>query len=277
MRRIARVWWRNSNESGRRMDDQSHQRRGASKDFILDAETAHVWTIRLDVPLAGMDERALTLSPQEWQRAESFHFDVDRFRFIAGRGALRTILSRYLNEDPAAIEFEYESRGKLRLGGLFAECDLQFNLAHCEDLAVLAVARGRLVGVDLEREREIADMEQVVAMICSPRQIAEFRGLRNEERTVAFYRIWTRKEAWLKATGNGITTSLEEIEPSFGADDPPRYKRVSAESPIPAHVWKLYSFVPRQGFIAALALSADAQSVVHQTWTESCADKIAYV
>ena len=161
------------------MDDYKKQWETAPQEFDLDSETAHVWNIPSDqdVSRSDLDGLVETLAPEERQRAESFRFDIDRARFIAGRGALRRILGNYLREDPAGIEIRYESHGKPVLGGQFAGGGVQFNLAHCRDLAVLAVTRGRLVGIDLERVGDIDDGEHLVETICSPRQIVEFQSL----------------------------------------------------------------------------------------------------
>ncbi|HEY3853995.1 MAG TPA: 4'-phosphopantetheinyl transferase superfamily protein [Verrucomicrobiae bacterium] len=237
------------------MDEQTPQR----GDIVLQADSAHAWIIPLDISMLEMDAFSETLSPSESRRADAFHFDVDRFRFIAGRGALRTILGRYLNESPVYIEFEYEPRGKPRLAGQFASGDLQFNLAHCEDVAVLALAWGCSVGIDVERERDFDDIEPVVKVICSPRQVAEFEALRSDQQTAAFYRLWTRKEAWLKATGNGITTSLEEVEPSFLPGETAHYQSLPKSFSTPVNNWSLFDFMPKPGFIAALALDKEIE------------------
>ena len=277
MRRIGRVWWRFLNEFGPLMDDPIQHRRHAGSDFVLDTDSAHAWVIPLDVPMLEMDALAETLSPPEWLRADSFHFDADRFRFISGRGALRTILGRYLKEDPADIEFEYEPRGKPKLAQQFATSDLQFNLAHCEDVAVLALARERCVGIDVERERDLDDVEQLVKTICSPRQVAEFMALRRDEQTGAFYRLWTRKEAWLKATGNGIATSLEDVEPSFLPGEAACYHSLPEGFLASGNKWSLFDFAPKHGFIAALALDQEVERLALSKWVEQRTREVAYV
>jgi 4'-phosphopantetheinyl transferase len=245
------------------MDDQT---RNAETVFVLDAEAAHVWVIPLDVSMLEMDGLAETLSPSEWRRADAYHYDADRFRFIAGRATLRTILARYLKEDPADIEFEYETRGKPKLAGRFGSGDLQFNMAHCEDIAVLALARGRCVGIDVERERDLDDFEQLVKTICSSRQVDDFKTLRSDDQTGAFYRLWTRKEAWLKATGNGIATSLEYVEPSFLPGDTVRYQSLPEGFSTSVNKWSLFDFIPRPGFIAAVALDGEVQRLSLSKW-----------
>src|ERR1700679_3206334 len=143
--------------SGLPMDDYMNKWEIDRQEFDLDSETAHVWDIPLDVSKSYLVELEQTLTLKERERAESFRFEIDRARFIAGRGTLRKILGHYLREEPARIEIGYESHGKPVLGGEFAGGGLQFNLAHSKGLAVLAVARERLVGIDLEYASDLED------------------------------------------------------------------------------------------------------------------------
>jgi 4'-phosphopantetheinyl transferase len=224
----------------------------------LDWESVHVWAMSLEVPGDYLNRLAKMLAAAERRRAESFHFDRDRNRFVVGRGLVRTVLGRYLRARPEAIWLEYGQNGKPLLAGRFARSGLQFNLAHCEDLALLAVARGRVVGVDLERIRAMKGAQEMAALFCSPRENAEFESLPPGERDAAFLRIWTRKEAWLKATGNGIGQSLEEVEVSFQAGEFPRFIRLPEETGTLASRWNLQELTPEPGFIAALAMPGES-------------------
>jgi 4'-phosphopantetheinyl transferase len=181
----------------------------------LDRDDVNVWAVSLQVPDDTLDRMEKMLAPVEKRRAESFHFDRDRNRFIAGRGTLRTILGRYLRTDPATVELTMGSHGKPLLAERFARSGLHFNLAHCEEVALLAVTRGRVVGVDLERIRALAGARELADCFCSPRESAQFQSLPPSELDAAFFRLWTRKEAWLKAIGQGIGQSLEMVEVSF--------------------------------------------------------------
>jgi len=151
------------------MDDGYTLWPAAPVDVSLDRDSVHVWAVSLQVPDDTLHHLAEMLAPVERRRAESFHFDRDRKRFIAGRGTMRTILGRYLHVHPASVELTIGSHGKPLLAGRFAGSGWQFNLAHCEDLALLALARGRVVGVDLERIRAMDDAQEIAACFCSPR------------------------------------------------------------------------------------------------------------
>jgi 4'-phosphopantetheinyl transferase len=232
----------------------------------LDSENVHVWAVSLQVPDDTLIRMAKMLAPAERRRAESFHFARDRNRFVAGRGTLRTILGHYLRAAPASVALTMGSHGKPFLAASFARSGLHFNLAHCEDLALLAVTRGRVVGIDLERIRALDGAEEMAACFCSPRENAEFLSLPPGEKDSAFFRLWTRKEAWLKATGKGIGKSLETVEVSFRAGQTACFVDLPEETGAPARAWSLRELTPALGFIAALALPGDATGVSCWQW-----------
>ena len=234
--------------------------------LALDRESVHVWAVSLRVPDDTLIHLAKMLAPAERRRAESFHFDRDRNRYAVGRGTLRTILGQYLDADPASVALTMGSHGKPLLAGSFARSDLHFNLAHCEDLALLAMTRGRIVGVDLERIRAMDGAEEMAACFCSPREYAEFQSLPPGERGTAFFRLWTRKEAWLKATGKGIGQSLETVEVSFRAGQSACFIHLPEESGAPTSAWSLRELTPALGFVAALALPAEATEISCWQW-----------
>jgi 4'-phosphopantetheinyl transferase len=232
----------------------------------LDRQSVHVWAVSLQVPDDVLNRLAKMLAPAERRRAESFHFDRDRNRFMAGRGTLRTILGYYLHAPPPTVELTVGSHGKPSLEGPLARGGLHFNLAHCEDLALLAVTRGCVVGVDLERIRAMDNTEEMAACFCSPRESAEFQFLPPGERATAFFRLWTRKEAWLKATGQGIGESLDSVEVSFRAGQAACFIRLPEESGPPASAWSLRELTPALGFVAALALPGEATEISCWHW-----------
>jgi 4'-phosphopantetheinyl transferase len=239
------------------MDDENILWPAPPADVSLDWDSVHVWAVSLQVSDDTLSRLATMLVSAERRRAESFHFDRDRNRFIAGRGMLRTLLGRYLHAQPEAIWLEYGPNGKPLLAGRFARSGLQFNLTHCEDLALLAVARGRVVGVDLERIRTLNGAQEMAAFFCSPRENAEFQSLPPGERDAAFFRIWTRKEAWLKATAKGIGQSLEKVEVSFQAGEAARFIHLPEEAGTLASGWNLRELTPAPGFVAALAMPGE--------------------
>jgi 4'-phosphopantetheinyl transferase len=197
------------------------------------------------------------LSAEERQRAERFHFSVDRDRYIVRRGILRILLSRYLNTQPAEIEFRYGRWGKPEMKG--NALDLHFNDSHSGDLALYAVTAAGPIGADIEQVRPIPEFEDLASRYFSPRESALIRALVPERRMEAFYSVWTRKEAFLKATGEGIGRNLAEIEVSPDPGQEPAILRVPGSTPGPGG-WKLRSFSPAAGYLGAVAFQGDISS-----------------
>jgi 4'-phosphopantetheinyl transferase len=224
----------------------------------------HVWAAPLEVTPQALEELTATLCPLERERAALFRFERDRNRFTAGRGQLRTILGRYLQTKPQAIEFAYGEHGKPFVAGL-AGSGLHFNLAHSQDLALLAVTRVAPVGVDVEHIRLPEDADQLVARFFSPRESATFQRLTREHKPAAFFNLWTRKEAWLKATGEGIGSRLDQVEVSFLPGEPARLLSLSSAAQSPA-TWTLHELAPAPGFAAALAVATEEVTLRCWRW-----------
>jgi len=226
----------------------------------LEQSAPHVWAARLDVPAAARANFASTLSPLETERAARFHFARHRDRFIAARGLLRSLLGHYLQIVPSKIEFDYGPNGKPLLPGAFAKEQLHFNLTHSEDLALIAVARGEPVGVDVERIRTLSDADELVSRFFSVRENASFQKLPESQRPAAFFNLWTRKEAWLKATGEGIGHLLNRVEVSFLPGEPASLLSLPGELYVNAP-WTLQDLAPAPGFAAALAFPGPQRSI----------------
>jgi 4'-phosphopantetheinyl transferase len=230
---------------------------------VLNSNDVHVWAGELEVPQVSLAGFAATLSKSEQDRAARFHFERHRHRFIVGRGMLRVLLSRYLRCDPRTLEFTYGVAGKPRLPHRPNEAALQFNLAHSDDLALIALTRGGQVGIDVERIRPLRDAEELVARFFSPREHQAFKRLDEDKKPAAFFSLWTRKEAWLKATGEGIAHSLHLVEVSFVENEPARLLTVPS-SLDQGLSWSLLDLRPAPGFAAALAIAAIHPNV--QCW-----------
>jgi 4'-phosphopantetheinyl transferase len=233
----------------------------------------HVWTISLDMAAAGLAPFEKALSSSEMERARRFRFDQHRNRFIAGRGQMRTLLSRYLRAGPAELEFGHGPRGKPLLTGVLAEAGLNFNLAHSENLALLAVTRAGMIGVDVERIRPLTNASELAARFFSRRESAALDKLPPEQKPLAFFNLWTRKEAWLKATGEGIGHLLNAVEPTFLPGEPARFISLPADAQNAAP-WILQDLQVAPGFVAAFAVCAQAGRLRCCCWDEEAAGKI---
>jgi len=224
-------------------------------------EIVHVWAASLDVRPETLKRFAASLALDEQERAARFHFPRHRDRFTAGRGMLRSLLAHYLGLEPHALKFGYGPHGKPVLTGSALNQSLSFNLAHSEDLLLIAVTRSGMIGVDVEQVRAPADAEGLVARFFSANECAKFRTLTAEQQPTAFFSLWTRKEAWLKATGEGITHLLNQVEVSFLPTEPTRLLRLP-DAYANSSFWSLCELAPRPGFAAALAVAENAP-VIH--------------
>ena len=186
-------------------------------------------------------------------RANRFKFPHLRNRYIAGRGALRAILAHYLQTDAGALRFDYLENGKPMFAEQFAHDGIHFNLSHTGDLALVAVTRIGLLGVDVEWVRPIKNVDELVARFFSERENELFQKVPAEQKPAAFFNLWTRKEALLKATGEGITRSLNLVEVSFLPGEPARFLAISGDAKA-AEQWTLRDFTPAKEYAGAVAV-----------------------
>jgi 4'-phosphopantetheinyl transferase len=222
-------------------------------DLGLAPAEIHLWRIGLRPSQRDLHQRGALLSEDERARASRFRFDLHRDRFIARRGALRIILARYLRVDPGAIEFSYSPRGKPEVPQPRAAGALRFNLSDSDDLAMLGVTLDDLIGVDVEHTRPLQDMDALARDHFSQRERAEYERLAAPRRASGFYNCWTRKEAWLKARGEGIAADLTGFDVTLIPGRPPRLRSVR-DDPEEASRWRLYGFRPLADYTAAVAV-----------------------
>ena len=178
------------------------------------ASEIHVWCLDLAPGEDRQDELEGLLGEEERTTALCFVSELHRARFIAGRGLVREILAGYLEQRPSDLRFERSAHGKPRL----EDDSLQFNFSHSESLGVLAVSAEGLVGIDVEHVRPWQDLQDLEELCFTSSERAELEALDEEARRRAFFRLWTRKEALLKATGVGLSHPLTELE--VGLEEP---------------------------------------------------------
>jgi 4'-phosphopantetheinyl transferase len=237
------------------------------KDRQLGPSEIHVWALALDQPTEQVSRFAVMLSPEEQTRTARFHFERDRNRFAVGRGWLRQLLGQYLSAPPDRIKFEYGARGKPSLSPSATSSLLHFNLAHSGGLAVLALTRLCPVGIDVEQIRPLNDVDAIAERFFSPRENISLQAVAAAQKTSAFFHLWTRKEAWLKATGEGIGESLNRVEVSFLPDEPARLLSLFGDAGA-AECWRLVDLAPASGFVSALAFQATDGLVKCWRWEQ---------
>jgi 4'-phosphopantetheinyl transferase len=230
----------------------------------LSSDDVDVWRATLNQSLAHVHQFVQTLSDDERRRAERFRFEQDRRRFIVGRGILRTILGCYLNIEPDQLEFRYTPEGKPYLAEGRADPDLRFNLTHSEEFALFAFGRGREVGIDLERVRPDVEYEEIARRYFSQQETAFLMALPQRSRQIAFFTGWTRKEAYIKARGEGLSLPLGSFDVSLVPGKPAELLKVR-EKPPEVRRWLLRELNLGPGYIAALAVEGDG-------WRLACWD-----
>jgi 4'-phosphopantetheinyl transferase len=218
--------------------------------LALSANEVHVWLAKLDEhqpehfrPLLAEDEVA---------RADRFHFAKDRNHFVVARGWLRKLLAGYLGTLPAGLRFDYAEKGKPSLAADQANA-INFNLAHSHGLALFAFSRAREIGVDLEFMREDIEDEKIAERFFSGREIVELRGVPIELKKQAFFNCWTRKEAYIKARGEGLSMPLDQFDVSLGPGEAAALLRNDKE-PDEVRRWTMQSVSVPDGYVAALVV-----------------------
>ena len=213
----------------------------------------HVWRASLNLAAARVQCFRTLLATDEVSRAERFHFQQDRQHFIAARGLLRLILSQYLEVEPGQLRFCYGRHGKPALATPSGQPPLTFNVSHSRGLALFAVTWGRAIGIDLEYIRPIEARQQIAANYFSPRENAALLALPLSMQHEAFFGCWTRKEAYIKARGDGLSLPLDQFDVSLSPNEPARLLKTGGE-PQEAARWSLQELYPAPGYAAALAV-----------------------
>jgi 4'-phosphopantetheinyl transferase len=225
----------------------------------------HLWRIHLAHPPAAIPHFAKCLSSDEHRRAERFVRDTDRQRFIVSHAALRMILGQYLAVPPDHVEMVIAASGKPILASAPNSLRLHFNLSHSEDLALVGVTLDRRIGVDVEHWRSLVDAESIMKRYFAPGELACWRALPEQERLPAFFRGWTRKEAYLKARGVGLAGGLDQFEVSLVAGESTRLVE-DGDTTHSATCWQVYDVSPGNGYSAACAVEGEIEEASLFDW-----------
>jgi len=234
---------------------------------MLGDNEVHVWRASLELPSPQVERLQRNLSKEELERANRFHFQRHRSHFIVARGLLRTILSRYLKTEPGRLRFQYGPKGKPELSGKTGQRPLHFNVSHSHGLALYAVTHDRKIGVDVEHIRPDVAGEKIAERFFSPREAATLRELPAGVQQEAFYTCWTRKEAYLKAIGEGITLRLDQFEVSVIPGELAVLLSINGD-PKKASYWSLKGLDPGPGYMGALAVKGHGWHLRCWQWEE---------
>jgi 4'-phosphopantetheinyl transferase len=227
------------------------------RQLLLEPGSLHVWRVRLDLPGAFREKMLDALAAGEREEASRFVRPEDRVRWMVARASLRTVLAKYIAADPRELRIEAGASGKPRLAGV-SDSSIRFNISHSDNLALVAVSRGHEVGIDVERVRDVRRLKAILDDFFSGPEQAYVLTREGEERTRAFFLLWSRREAAAKAAGVGLFEALARFTLPLRDADTQGFS-VELSPPLPAGrstAWWMRDFAPAPGFSGALCVEA---------------------
>jgi 4'-phosphopantetheinyl transferase len=234
--------------------------------LTLSENDVHAWRASLQQPVSIIQHLYQYLSMDEVTIARRFYFEKDRNHFIVARGLLRVLLGRYLDMEPGQLIFRYNPHGKPALDTSTHEKTLQFNLSHSHELALYAFTSTRHIGIDIEYMRSNVAFAGVARHSFSPNEQALFRALPEEIQPQAFYNCWTRKEAYIKARGKGLSIPLHLFDVSLQPGEPATLLS-SREDPQEPQRWSMRELLPGPGYAGALAVEGSGWNLSCWQWS----------
>ena len=249
------------------METLNHLWSPAPKDLILADNEVHVWRAQLELPSSQVQRLRGILTDDELNRARRFFFEIDRQRFIAARGTLRSILSRYITIYPSHLRFYYNQYGKPFLAPEFSSYLLNFNLSHSGSMSLYAITRNMEIGVDVERVRSDFEYEEIAKRFFSVNEVAILRTIPTEKKLEAFYNCWIRKEAYIKAHGKGLSMPLDSFDVSFARWEPSIVLSTKDESQ-ESSPWTFLGLKPDPGYRGALAVKGIGCRFRYWEWNQ---------
>ncbi|RYZ02981.1 MAG: 4'-phosphopantetheinyl transferase superfamily protein [Alphaproteobacteria bacterium] len=210
----------------------------------------HVWLLQLQQPPHTLEDLATSLTEEERARSSRFHLERDRKRFIAARGLLRQLVGQYTDMPANAVRFLANSHGKPHIETEEGLATFEFNLSHSGDWVVVGFARGAAVGVDIEQIRPMPDMADVARHTFAASEAASIEALPDDQRIDGFFSCWTRKEAYVKAVGLGLSVDLK----TFNVHVTPTRHVDNIRYPDTGAVYRVEGLRPLQGYLSAIAV-----------------------
>ncbi len=238
---------------------------------MLEEGQVHIWRASLDLPTVVIDQLTTFLSPDEIERANKFRFVPHKRRFIAARGILRKLLSNYLQISPHDLEFKYGNCGKPQLTGCKQDSPLKFNLSHSGAYALYGFTYHHPIGVDLEYIREMPDAVKIAQRFFSEREYRLINNVEDSQKSEVFFKLWTAKEAYLKAIGTGLAGSLANVDIILDCVQSPRLLAIKG-SKAAVSSWSIYSCIPATSYIATMAVktSIPFKQINFWHWHQDC-------
>jgi len=214
-------------------------------------EEVQVWCARIDADTDAVERANRQLSRNERDRASRFRLPSPRVTFVLSRAVLRTLLAHFCGCSPQEVEFAYGKQGKPYLASPIPA--IRFNVSHSGNIAAFAFAANDELGVDVEQHRPMTDMEQIAHRFFSPGECQDLLRIPEGERVAAFFDGWVRKEAFIKALGQGLSIPLDSFRVSLTPGQPAALLTVDGEVEASA-AWSITEFSPEEGYSGAVAL-----------------------
>ena len=230
----------------------------------LNCDRVHLWRANLDLSSTVVEQLASFLSKDEVARANKFRFPRHKRRFTVARGILRHLLGNYLQISPVAVNFNYGDRGKPSLAIPFSNSSLQFNISHSHEYALYGFTYDYPLGVDLEYLRSMEDVAKIAQRFFSAQESQSIASLNGTEQHKAFFQLWTAKEAYLKATGIGLTGSLADVNICLDQNDS-CLQAIHGNKQATAN-WSMYSYLPVANYVAAIAIKTKINQQQVDCW-----------
>ena len=241
------------------------QSRAPKQSLDLPENAVHIWRVPLKHSSTSKALWLEVLSADEREKAACFRFVKDRNQFVQARAALRFILSEYVRADPRTLEFSYGPQGKPALANGHADSSLRFNLSRRDGLALIAITRGREIGVDVELMRADLPIFEIADVSFSATELATLRTLPESLRVAGFYNCWTRKEAFAKARGEGLSFPLQQFDVSLTPGDPAQLLAIRDDLD-EVDRWMLREIPVTENYVAALAVEGINLNVTCRDW-----------
>jgi len=227
--------------------------------MTIHGNEVHIYSSSLELTADKLIESESLLSPDELQKAYRYKFEKDRNHYITGRAILRNILCKYLNQSPDKITFSYSEKGK----PFIKDSPIKFNLAHSRDKAVFAFAKDVEVGIDIEYMRELPDALQIAKRFFSDDEVNEFLKVSEDNIRSAFFNCWTRKEAFIKAVGEGLSFPLKDFTVTLMPGVNPEIKWIKDKDD-EVKEWSLVNIQADQNYVSSLAVKADEVILIYK-------------
>jgi 4'-phosphopantetheinyl transferase len=236
----------------------------ASSDFKLAPDDVHIWCTTLRQPAHVVEMLLGLLSGDEMAQSGRYRFENLQQSYIVSRGVLRVLLAAYMEFPACDLEFTYKPAGKPQLSDRYKR-KVSFNLSHSNDLVLYAFRSKGEVGVDIEYIRPLEDLIFIAERNFSKHELTELKKAPPDKVTDVFFSCWTRKESYIKATGDGISFPLQEFDVSLQPDEPAKLLSIRGSTQ-EARRWSMVELFPAAGYAAALVVEGNVRNVVFREW-----------